>query len=61
MNDNKSALEMNDLMKKEVYELQKSLQQSYKRIKSLNEIISKQRDKIFYLEGRPGHQLEFNF
>ena len=61
MNEKKDVLEMEDMWEKEVYELQKSLQQSYKRIKALNEIISKQRDKIFYLEGRPGHQLEFNF
>ena len=48
-----------DFLKNEVYQLQESLQGSYKRIKILNETINEQRDKIFQLEGRD--QLEFKF
>jgi peptidoglycan hydrolase CwlO-like protein len=53
-----------DLMKKEIYQLQKSLQESYKRIKVLNETIRKQHDKIFRLEklmNKEIYQLEFEF
>lgn len=53
-----------DLMKKEIYQLQKSLQESYKRIKVLNETIRKQHDKIFRLEklmNKEIYQLEFKF
>ena len=51
-------------MKKEIYQLQKSLQESYKRIKVLNETIRKQHDKIFRLEklmNKEIYQLEFEF
>ena len=48
-----------DFLKNEVYQLQESLQGSYKRIKILNETINEQRDKIFQLEGQD--QLEFKF
>ena len=48
-----------DFLKNEVYQLQKSLQGSYKRIKILNETINEQRDKIFQLESQD--QLEFKF
>ena len=53
-----------DLMKKEIYQLQKSLQESYKRITVLNETIRKQHDKIFRLEklmNKEIYQLEFKF
>jgi predicted RNase H-like nuclease (RuvC/YqgF family) len=51
-----------DFLKNEVYQLQESLQGSYKRIKILNETINEQRDKIFQLEGRDQRdQLEFKF
>jgi len=48
-----------DLMRKEITQLQEQVQNSYKKIKTLNEIINKQRDKIFRLEGQK--QLEFEF
>ena len=48
-----------DFLKNEVYQLQESLQGSYKRVKILNETINEQRDKIFQLESRD--QLEFKF
>ena len=48
------------ILKMQTKELQGQLQQAYKRIKILNETISKQRDKIFYLEN-PAKQLEFRF
>ena len=48
-----------DFLKNEVYQLQESLQGSYKRIKILNETINEQRDKIFQLESQD--QLEFKF
>ena len=48
-----------DFLKNEVYQLQESLQGSYKRIKILNETINEKRDKIFQLESRD--QLEFKF
>ena len=57
MNDNKSVLEMNDLMKKEVYELQKSLQNSWIRQKSLIERIDELTIKVNILGGDP-KQLE---
>jgi len=60
MNDNKSALEMNDLMKKEVYELQKSLQNSFIRQKSLIERIDELNTKVAILGGDP-NQLELKF
>jgi len=48
-----------DLMRKEISQLQEQVQNGYKKIKTLNEIINKQRDKIFRLEGQK--QLEFEF
>ncbi len=48
-----------DLMRKEITQLQEQVQNGYKKIKTLNEIINKQRDKIFRLEGQK--QLEFEF
>ena len=48
-----------DLMRKEISQLQEQVQNGYKKIKNLNEIINKQRDKIFRLEGQK--QLEFEF
>ena len=48
-----------DLMRKEITQLQEQVQNGYKKIKNLNEIINKQRDKIFRLEGQK--QLEFEF
>ena len=60
MNDNKSVLEMNDLMKREVYELQKSLQNSFIRQKTLIERIDELTTKINILGGDP-NQLELKF
>ena len=57
MNDNKSVFEMNDLMKREVYELQKSLQKSFIKQKSLIERIDELTIKINTLGGDP-NQLE---
>ena len=57
MNDNKSVFEMNDLMKREVYELQKSLQKSFIKQKSLIERIDELTIKINILGGDP-NQLE---
>ena len=57
MNDNKSVLNMNDLMKREVYELQKSLQKSFIKQKSLIERIDELTIKINILGGDP-NQLE---
>jgi hypothetical protein len=60
MNDNESVLEMNDLMKREVYELQKSLQNSFVRQKNLIERIDELTAKITILGGDP-NQLELKF
>ena len=57
MNEKKSVLEMNNLMKREVYELQKSLQNSWIRQKSLIERIDELTAKINILGGDP-NQLE---
>ena len=57
MNDNKSVFEMNDLMKREVYELQKSLQNSFIKQKNLIERIDELTIKINILGGDP-NQLE---
>ncbi len=57
MNDNKNVFEMNDLMKREVYELQKSLQKSFIKQKSLIERIDELTIKINILGGDP-NQLE---
>ena len=60
MNDNKSLLEMNDFMKREVYELQKSLQNSFIRQKTLLERIDELTTKVNILGGDP-NQLELKF
>ena len=57
MNDNKSVFEMNNLMKREVYELQKSLQNSFIKQKNLIERIDELTAKITILGGDP-NQLE---
>ena len=57
MNEKKNVLEMNDLMKREVYELQKSLQNSFIRQKNLIERIDELTVKINILDGNP-NQLE---
>ena len=57
MNDNESVFEMNDLMKREVYELQKSLQNSFIKQKNLIERIDELTAKITILGGDP-NQLE---
>ena len=60
MNEKKSVLEMNNLMKREVYELQKSLQNSWIRQKSLIERIDELNTKVAILGGDP-NQLELKF
>ena len=60
MNEKKSVLEMNDLVEIEVYELQKSLQNSFIRQKSLIERIDELTAKINILDGDP-NQLELKF
>ena len=57
MNDNESVFEMNNLMKREVYELQKSLQNSFIRQKTLIERIDELNTKVAILGGDP-NQLE---
>ena len=57
MNDNESVFEMNNLMKREVYELQKSLQNSFIKQKNLIERIDELTAKISILGGDP-NQLE---
>ena len=60
MNEKKSVLEMNNLMKREVFELQKSLQNSFIRQKTLIERIDELTVKINILGGDP-NQLELKF
>ena len=60
MNEKKNVLDMNDLWQTEVYELQKSLQNSFIRQKNLIERIDELTAKINILGGDP-NQLEFNF
>ena len=60
MNEKKSVLDMNDLMEREVYELQKSLQNSFIRQKSLIERIDELNTKVAILGGDP-NQLELKF
>ena len=57
MDNNKSMFEMNDLMKREVYELQKSLQNSFIKQKSLIERIDELTAKVNIVGGDP-KQLE---
>ena len=60
MNEKKDVLEMNDLMEIEVYELQKSLQNSFIRQKTLIERIDELNTKVVILGGDP-NQLELKF
>ena len=60
MNEKKSVLEMSDLMEREVYELQKSLQNSFIRQKSLIERIDELTAKVNILGG-DSNQLELKF
>jgi hypothetical protein len=60
MNEKKSVLEMNDLMEREVYELQKSLQNSFIRQKNLIEKIDELNSKVVILGGDP-NQMEMKF
>ena len=60
MNEKKDVLEMNDLWEREVYELQKSLQNSFIRQKNLIERIDELTAKIAILGGDP-NQLELKF
>ena len=60
MNEKKDVLEMNDLWQTEVYELQKSLQNSFIRQKNLIERIDELNSKVDILGGDP-NQLELKF
>ena len=59
MNEKRNVLDMNDLWQTEVYELQKSLQNSFIRQKNLIERIDELTVKIAILGGDP-NQLELN-
>ena len=59
MNEKRDALDMNDLWQTEVYELQKSLQNSFIRQKNLIEKIDELNSKVAILGGDP-NQLELN-
>ena len=60
MDNNKSMFEMNDLMIREVYERQKSLQNSFIKQKSLIERIDELTAKVDILGGDP-NQFELQF
>ena len=60
MNEKKSVLEMKDMWEREVYELQKSLQNSFIRQKNLIERIDELTAKVNILGGNP-NQLELKF
>ena len=60
MNEKRDTLDMDDLWQTEVYELQKSLQNSFIRQKSLIERIDELTAKINILDGDP-NQLELKF
>ena len=60
MNEKKDVLEMNDLWQTEVYELQKSLQNSFIRQKNLIERIDELNSKVAILGGDP-NQMEMKF
>ena len=60
MNGKKDVLDMNDLWEREVYELQKSLQNSFIRQKTLIERIDELNTKVDILGGDP-NQLELKF
>ena len=59
MNEKRNAFEMNDLLKREVYELQKGLQNSFIRQKNLIERIDELTAKVAILGADP-NQLELN-
>ena len=59
MNEKRDAFDMNDLWQTEVYELQKSLQNSFIRQKNLIERIDELNSKVAILGGDP-NQLELN-
>ena len=60
MNGKKNVLDMVELWKREVYELQKSLQNSFIRQKNLIDRVDELTAKVNILGGDP-NQLEFNF
>jgi hypothetical protein len=60
MNEKKNTLDMVDLWEREVYELQKSLQNSFIRQKNLIERIDELTEKVNILGGDP-NQLEIQF
>ena len=60
MNEKKNTLDMNDLWEREVYELQKTLQNSFIRQKNLIERIDELTAKVAILGGDP-NQLELRF
>ena len=60
MNEKRDAFDMNDLWQTEVYELQKSLQNSFIRQKNLIERIDELNNKVAILGGDP-NQLELKF
>ena len=60
MNEKRNVLDMNDLWQTEVYELQKSLQNSFIRQKNLIERIDELNNKVAILGGDP-NQLELKF
>jgi len=60
MNEKKNVLDMVELWKREVYELQKSLQNSFIRQKNLIERIDELTAKVAILGGDP-NQLELKF
>ena len=59
MNEKKNVLDMVDLWEREVYELQKSLQNSFIRQKNLIKRIDELTTKVAILNGDP-NQLELN-
>ena len=60
MNEKRDTLDMDDLWQTEVYELQKSLQNSFIRQKNLIERIDELNNKVAILGGDP-NQLELKF
>jgi len=59
MNENEGTFDMDDMRKREVYELQKTLQNSWIRQKNLIERIDELTEKVVLLGGDP-QQLELN-
>ena len=59
MNENEDTFDMDDMRKREVYELQKTLQNSWIRQKNLIERIDELTEKVVLLGGDP-QQLELN-